>query len=97
MRKLITMLAAVSMLGGTAVVATAHPGPHHGQNAFGLCTAYFAGSEQGQANKNDAPPFAALEDTAEAADQSVEEWCAENAPHPSGNGNGGGNGNGNGG
>lgn len=88
------MLAAVSMLGGTAVVATAHPGPHHGQNAFGLCTAYFAGSDQGQDKKQDAPPFAALEEEAEAANQTVAEWCAENAPHPSNNGGGNGNGNG---
>ena len=90
MRKLITVVAAASMLGGTAVVATAHPGPHHGQNAFGLCTAYFSGSDQGQEKKKDAPPFVALEEAAEQSDQSVAEWCAENAPHPSGNGNGNG-------
>ncbi|MDX1659350.1 MAG: hypothetical protein R3343_11060 [Nitriliruptorales bacterium] len=90
MRKLITMLAAVAMLGGSAALATAHPGPHHGQNAFGLCTAYFAGSDQGQENKRQAPPFQALEQAAEDSDQTVEEWCEENAPHPSGNGNGNG-------
>ncbi|MDP8931217.1 MAG: hypothetical protein M3O70_22265 [Actinomycetota bacterium] len=56
-------------------------GPN-GPNNFGLCTTYFAESEKGTPG----PPFQALEEVAEAPEQSVEEWCAENAPHPSGNG-----------
>jgi hypothetical protein len=63
------------------------PGPF-GPNNFGLCTAYQA-NENGRDNGNagNAPPFAALEEAAEAADQTVEEWCGENGQHP-GNGNG---------
>ena len=40
-----------------------------------LCTAYFNGSETGQANKREAPPFQNLEAAAEANDQTVEEFC----------------------
>jgi hypothetical protein len=67
------------------------PGPF-GPNNFGLCTAWAAsenGREHGRAGE--APPFHALQDEAEAADQTVEEWCAENGQHP-----GGGNGKGRG-
>lgn len=67
------------------------PGPF-GPNNFGLCTAW-AASETGRENGNagDAPPFAALQKTAEDEGyDTVEEWCADNAPHPSGNGNGNG-------
>lgn len=64
------------------------PGPN-GNNNFGLCTAYFSGSDNGQENKRKAPPFQGLENEAEAADQTVEEWCADNGQHP-GNGNGNG-------
>jgi hypothetical protein len=63
------------------------PGPF-GPNNFGLCTAWAAnenGRENGRAG--DAPPFAALQEAADEADQSVEDWCAENGQHP-GNGNG---------
>lgn len=89
-------IATAMLIGGPAAVAVANgngggPGPF-GPNNFGLCTAYFAGSETGQQQKRQAPPFQGLEAAAEEADQSVEEWCAENAPHPSGNGNGNGNG-----
>lgn len=61
------------------------PGPF-GPNNFGLCTAW-AASENGRENgkAGDAPPFKALY---EAADGEVEEWCRDNAPHPSGNGQG---------
>lgn len=86
--KTLVVPAAVTLLalGGAATTAGAEPGPN-GNNNFGLCTAYFAGSEKGQEMKRKAPPFQALEAAAEAMDQTVEEWCAENAPHP---GNGGG-------
>ena len=90
--KTLVVPAAVTLLalGGAATTAGAEPGPN-GNNNFGLCTAYFAGSEKGQEMKRKAPPFQGLEAAAEAADKSVEEWCAENGQHP---GNGGGNGGG---
>ncbi|MGH3332236.1 MAG: hypothetical protein ACRDPJ_13135 [Nocardioidaceae bacterium] len=74
-------LAAVLVAGGLTTAAVADPGPN-GHNNFGLCTAYFSGSEKGQEMKRKAPPFQALEAAAEAADQSVEEWCAENGQQP---------------
>ena len=86
----VTLLA----LGGLATTATAEPGPH-GPNNYGLCTAYFAGSETGQENKRKAPPFAALEEAAEASgteeemEAAVTEWCDSNGTHP---GQGGGKG-----
>lgn len=73
---------------GGASIAVADPGPN-GNNTFGLCTAYFSGSERGQEEKRKAPPFQGLEAAAEAADQTVEEYCAENGTHP---GKGGGKG-----
>ena len=81
--KKLVVPAAVTLLalGGVTATATADPGPN-GHNDFGLCTAYFAGSEKGQEMKHKAPPFAALEAAASAANQSVEEWCAENGQQP---------------
>lgn len=88
--KLVLAPAAVALLvAGGAGIASADPGPN-GNNNFGLCTAYFAGSDKGKEQKRKAPPFQALEEAAEESDQSVEEWCAQNAPHP-GQGNGRGN------
>lgn len=87
LRKLVAPAAVVLLAAGGAGIASADPGPN-GPNNFGLCTAYFAGSEKGKDQKRKAPPFQALEAAAEAADQTVEEWCAENAPHPGGKGNG---------
>lgn len=80
--------AAAMVLGGTAV-AVADPGPGNGHNTFGLCTAYFAGSENGQEHKHKAPPFVALEEAAEAQDMTVQEYCEANGTHP---GQGGGRG-----
>lgn len=93
---------AVIALGSSATLA--QPGPN-GSNNFGLCTAYFSGSENGQNNKRKAPPFAELERVAEEDydeefgenDASIQDkvawWCSQNAPHPSTNGGGnGGNG-----
>ncbi len=74
--------------GAAGFAAAGEPGPN-GHNTFGLCTAYFAGSERGQEMKHKAPPFQGLEAAAEAADQSVEEYCAANGTHP---GKGGGRG-----
>jgi hypothetical protein len=75
--------AALALTAGGAAVAVADPGPN-GNNTFGLCTAYFAGSERGQEEKRKAPPFQGLEAAAEEADQTVEEYCAENGQHPGG-------------
>jgi hypothetical protein len=87
-RTFLVPLAAAALLAGGTAVAVGDPGPN-GHNTFGLCTAYFAGSEKGQEMKRKAPPFQGLEAAAEAADQTVEEYCAENGTHP---GNGGGKG-----
>lgn len=86
--KLAAPAAALAILAGGTAVAVADPGPND-NNTFGLCTAYFAGSERGQQEKRKAPPFQGLEAAAEAADQTVEEYCAENGTHP---GKGGGRG-----
>lgn len=80
---------ALGVAGGGVSLADP-PGPN-GSNTFGLCTAYFAGSENGQQHKRKAPPFQGLEAAAEAADQSVEEYCAANGQHPGGGKGGGGN------
>jgi hypothetical protein len=87
--------AAVLALGlaGVGVAGANPPGPN-GNNTFGLCTAYFSGSENGQQNKRKAPPFQGLEAAAEAEDMTVGEYCREYGQQP---GNGGGNGGGKGG
>ena len=86
-----------------AGVSVADPGPN-GKNNRGLCTAYFAGSENGQENKRKAGPFAALEaaaddaDTGNGDDQTTEDeviaFCDATAPGwgDNGGGNGGGKG-----
>ena len=74
-------VALTSVLGFAGYASAGSPGPN-GHNTFGLCTAYFAGSEKGQEMKHKAPPFVALEAAAEAANQSVEEYCAANGTHP---------------
>ena len=61
--------------------AEGRPGPH-GPNNHGLCTAYFAGSAQGRADKHSAPPFMALEKAAESAGQNVTSWCDANGSRP---------------
>lgn len=81
--KIAAPVAAVALALGGASVAVADPGPN-GNNTFGLCTAYFSGSDRGQEMKRKAPPFQALEAAAEASDQTVEEYCAENGTHPGG-------------
>lgn len=79
--KIAAPVAVLAVLAGGTTVAVADPGPND-NNTFGLCTAYFAGSEKGQEQKRKAPPFQGLEAAAEAADQTVEEYCAENGTHP---------------
>ena len=73
--------AVVGVVMGGATVAVGDPGPND-NNTFGMCTAYFSGSERGQEQKRKAPPFQGLEAAAEAADQTVEEYCAANGTHP---------------
>lgn len=72
-------------------VAIAHHNEDHGNKGtipdmpssswFGLCNAY-AHNENGRehGNAGNAGPFQYLAQQAEAEDQTVEEWCAENAP-----------------
>lgn len=88
MKRTVVSAAVLALLAGGAGVSLADPGPN-GNNTFGLCTAYFSGSEQGQEKKRQAPPFQGLEAAAEAADQTVAEYCAENGQQP---GKGGGKG-----
>ena len=79
--------AAALVLGLGATGVTADPGPHHGNNGFGLCTAHENGNGGDNGKKNEAGPFAALQEAADAAGdegQTVTEWCADNAPHPGG-------------
>ncbi len=87
--------AALALTVGGAAVAVADPGPND-HNNYGLCTAYFAGSDTGREHKRQAPPFKALEEAAgvdgseetqDEVDQKVADWCAENGTKP---GNGGG-------
>ena len=56
-KRLIALLIVVIL--GVAGFAVADPGPN-GSNNHGLCTAFFNGSENGQAHKRNAPPFVAL-------------------------------------
>ena len=85
---LVGLLAAGSLALGPANSdnGNGNPGPNDG-NTFGLCTAYFAGSERGQEMKRQAPPFQGLEAAAEAEDMTVGEFCDANGQRP-GNGNG---------
>lgn len=115
-RALSVLAAAALLFGGTGTAALAEhgggqPGPN-GNNDYGLCTAYFNGSEQGQEKKRQAPPFQALEDHAGDADgdgesgtpSDVWEYCTSGPgvggnpdnPNEEGDTPGGGNGNGNG-
>ena len=57
MRKLLVLLVLIVAVAGS--LAFADPGPN-GSNHHGLCTAYFNGSETGQAHKRNAGPFVAL-------------------------------------
>jgi hypothetical protein len=54
---------AIAGLALFAGLASASPGPN-GHNDYGLCKAYSAGSDNGQAHKHKAGPFVALEDAA---------------------------------
>lgn len=87
-RRVVVVLAVVALALGGAT-AGASPGPN-GSNDYGLCNAYFRGSENGQDHKHNAGPFAALEEVADDGDddtspsEDVAAWCEDNAPHPGG-------------
>ena len=68
---------------GIGAHVTAAPGPND-HNLWGLCHAYFAGSQNGQDHKHHAPPFAALEKAASDSNQSVVDYCASATPGDSG-------------
>ena len=57
MKKIVAFALFLGLIAGG--LAIADPGPN-GSNNHGLCTAYFNGSETGQAHKRNAPPFVAL-------------------------------------
>ena len=80
MKKLLVAAVAGGLLVGGAGLAHAQGPDATGPAKYGLCTAYFAGSENGQAHKHQAPPFQNLEAAAEAANQSVEEFCSSATP-----------------
>jgi hypothetical protein len=74
-------VAVLSLVGGTSAALAANgqgnPGPYHGNNAFGLCTAYAHNSDQAKK----APPFVAL--AAEIANNS--DFCTHaTATNPGG-------------
>lgn len=77
------------LAGGSLTAALAAPGPN-GHNNHGLCTAYFNGSDTGQAHKRQAGPFQALEQTADDGDsntspaQDVWNWCNDTANNAKG-------------
>ncbi|MDA8183110.1 MAG: hypothetical protein ACYCUF_08760 [Acidimicrobiales bacterium] len=77
--------AAISVAGVGAGLATpafaSAPGPN-GHNDFGLCQAYPSGSSTGQSHKQSAPPFAALQNAAASAHETVAQFCAANGSTP---------------
>ena len=87
MRKvtLVTILIVLLLVGSLALAQP--PGPN-GKNDYGLCKAYFAGSDTGRAHKRNAPPFQELErqagvvgdDTQEERDEKVAEFCESATP-----------------
>ena len=76
--------AAILALGAAgAGVSLADPGPGNGNNTWGLCNAY---AHNG--GNNHGKPFQDLEAKAQAANQSVADWCAANGGTQPGNGGG---------
>ena len=84
-RLLASSIVVVAVLGAGGSVAA--PGPN-GHNNYGLCKAYFSGSDTGRANKRKAPPFQGLEraagvdedDGPEEVNEKVAEFCASATP-----------------
>jgi hypothetical protein len=86
-RKFIVSLALIALcaLGATGA-ASAAPGPN-GHNDYGLCKAYFSGSQKGQDNKQQKKPFVALRNKAGDQDgdgdtdnDDVAAYCANTTP-----------------
>lgn len=85
-----TPIMIVAALGLLAPLAVAHHSEEHSANTsshdmptsaiFGLCNAW-AHNENGRehGNAGNAPPFLWLAEQADEDDQTVEEWCADNA------------------
>ena len=64
MRKFIVSLVVVALsVVGFGGIASAAPGPN-GHNDYGLCKAYFAGSDQGQQQKRKGKAFVGLQNAA---------------------------------
>ena len=81
MRTTAILAALAGMLTATSVFAK--PGPN-GHNNWGLCTAYFAGSANGQSHKHSAGPFVALEDAAGCTTDSSGRSCDCDDPNGDG-------------
>ena len=86
MRKFIVILALVAVAALGATGASAAPGPN-GHNDYGLCKAYFSGSQKGQDNKQSKKPFVALKTKAGDQDgdgdtdnDDVAAYCANTVP-----------------
>jgi hypothetical protein len=87
LRKFIAVLAlAAACALGASGVAGAAPGPN-GHNDYGLCKAYFSGSQKGQDNKQSKKPFVALRTKAGDQDgdgdtdnDDVAAYCANTTP-----------------
>lgn len=87
MKRTVISAAIFALVAGGAGAAVAGPGPN-GANDFGLCKAYFAGSDTGREHKRNAPPFQALEtaagvdsdDELEERDEKVAEFCSDKTP-----------------
>lgn len=73
------VLAAMTVGGAGASFAAGSPGPN-GHNLYGLCTAYSSGSQNGQNHKHAAPPFQALQNDAQAANETVAQYCQNATP-----------------
>jgi hypothetical protein len=59
-----TVIAAAILALGTAGAGVSLADPGNGHSGYGHCTAYFAGSDNGQAHKHQAGPFQQLESDA---------------------------------
>jgi len=79
MKRLVISATIAAVVAGGAGLAFAAPGPN-GHNDFGLCQAYFSGSQTGQDHKHSAPPFAALEAAASAQNETVADFCNSVTP-----------------
>jgi len=86
LRKLMLSLALVALCALGATGASAAPGPN-GHNDYGLCKAYFSGSQKGQDNKQSKKPFVALktkagdqDGDADTDNDDVAAYCANTVP-----------------